>query len=48
LGEQDAGAQRVCFTLKIYTKFIEESDEIRFKKIKKMGFTLGTLDDKSL
>ena len=27
----------VSITLKIYTKFIEENDEIRFKKIEKMG-----------
>jgi hypothetical protein len=48
LGEQNAGAQRFCLTLKIYTFLFEESDEIRFKKIEKMGTLMGTLGDKSL
>jgi len=42
------GHKDVSITLKIYTKFIEENDEIRFKKIEKMGTLMGTLDDKSL
>lgn len=42
------GHKDVSITLKIYTKFIEESDEIRFKKIEKMGTLMGTLGDKSL
>jgi len=42
------GHKDVSITLRIYTKFIEESDEIRFKKIEKMGTLMGTLDDVSL
>jgi len=42
------GHKDVSITLKIYTKFIEENDEIRLKKIEKMGFSLGTLEDESL
>ena len=42
------GHKDVSITLKIYTKFIEENDEIRFKKIEKMGTLMGTLDDESL
>ena len=42
------GHKDVSITLKIYTKFIEENDEIRFKKIEKMGTLMGTLNDESL
>ena len=42
------GHKDVSITLKIYTKFIEESDEIRFKKIEKMGTLMGTLEDENL
>jgi len=31
------GHEDVSITLRIYTKFIEEDDEIRLKKIEKMG-----------
>ncbi len=36
------GHKDVSNTLKVYTKFIEEDDEIRFKKIEKMGTIMGT------
>lgn len=36
------GHKDVSITLKVYTKFIEEDDEKRFKKIEKMGTFLGT------
>nr|WP_281175049.1 tyrosine-type recombinase/integrase [Sulfurovum lithotrophicum] len=42
------GHKDVSITLKIYTKFIEEDDEIRFKKIEKMGTILGTVDRQHL
>ncbi len=42
------GNEDVSITLQIYTKFIEEDDEIRLKKIEKMGTVLGTLEDESL
>ena len=42
------GHKDVSITLKIYTFLLEESDEIRFKKIEKMGTLMGTLGDKSL
>jgi integrase len=42
------GHKDVSITLKIYTKFIEEDDEIRFKKIEKMGTIMGTFQKKSL
>ena len=42
------GHKDVSITLKIYTKFIEEDDEKRFKKIEKMGTLIGTLDDENL
>jgi len=42
------GHKDVSITLKIYTKFIEENDEIRLKKIEKMGTLMGTLEDESL
>jgi len=35
------GHKDVSITLKVYTKFIEEDDEKRFKKIEKMGTILG-------
>ena len=47
-GVSTLGHKDVSITLKIYTKFIEESDEIRFKKIEKMGTLMGTLTDESL
>ena len=37
------GHKDVSITLKVYTKFIEEDDEKRFKKIEKMGTILGTV-----
>ena len=39
------GHKDVSITLQIYTKFIQESDDIRLKKIKKIGTLLGTLDE---
>jgi integrase len=42
------GHKDVSITLKIYTKFIEENDEVRLKKIEKMGTVMGTLDNASL
>ena len=42
------GHKDVSITLKIYTKFIEENDEVRLKKIEKMGTVMGTLDNESL
>jgi len=50
------GHEDVSITLQIYTKFIEEDDEIRLKKIEKNGHsfliesasTRGTLEDESL
>jgi len=42
------GHKDVSITLKIYTKFIQEDDDIRFKKIEKMGTILGTIEDKSV
>ena len=42
------GHKDVSITLKIYTKFIEENDEVRLKKIEKMGTVTGTLDNASL
>jgi integrase len=42
------GHKNVSITLKIYTKFIEENDEVRLKKIEKMGTVMGTLDNESL
>ena len=32
----------VSITLKVYTKFIQENEEIRFKKIEDMGTKMGT------
>ena len=37
------GHEDVSITLQIHTKFIEEDDEIRLKKIGKMGTLLDTL-----
>ena len=42
------GHKDVSITLRIYTKFIEENDEVRLKKIEKMGTVMGTLDNASL
>jgi len=42
------GHKDVSITLKIYTKFIEENDEVRLEKIEKMGTVVGTLDNASL
>ena len=39
------GHKDVSITLKVYTKFIEEDDEKRFKKIEKMGTILGTVSN---
>jgi len=39
------GHKDVSITLKIYTKFIQEDDDMRFKKIEKMGTILGTIED---
>ncbi len=39
------GHKDVSITLKIYTKFIQEDDDMRFKKIEKMGTILGTMED---
>jgi len=36
------GHKDVTVTLKIYTKYIQENDDIRFKKIEQMGTLLGT------
>jgi integrase len=36
------GHKDVSITLKVYTKFIEENEEIRFKKIEDMGTKMGT------
>lgn len=38
------GHKDVSITLKIYTKFIQEDDQIRFKKIDKIGTIVGTLE----
>lgn len=38
------GHKDVSITLKIYTKFIQEDDDMRFKKIEKMGTILGTIE----
>ena len=38
------GHKDVSITLKIYTKFIREDDDMRFKKIEKMGTILGTIE----
>lgn len=37
------GHQDVSITLKTYTKYIVENDDIRFKKIEQMGTILGTV-----
>ena len=37
------GHKDVSITLKIYMKFIQEDDDMRFKKIEKMGTLLGTI-----
>ncbi len=42
------GHKNVSITLEIYTKFIEENDEVRLEKIEKMGTVVGTLDNESL
>jgi len=42
------GHKDESITLKVYTKFIEEDDKKRFKKIEKMGTLMGTLDNESL
>jgi len=42
------GHKDVSITLKIYTKFIQEDDDMRFKKIEKMGTILGTIEDLSV
>ena len=42
------GHKDVSITLQIYTKFIQESDDIRLKKIKKIGTLLGTLDENNI
>jgi integrase len=42
------GHKDVSITLKIYTKFIQEDDEMRFKKIEKMGTILGTIEEFSV
>lgn len=42
------GHKDVSITLKIYTKFIQEDDDMRFKKIEKMGTILGTIKDDSV
>ncbi len=39
------GHKDVSITLKVYTKYIKESEEIRFKKIAKMGTILGTISN---
>ncbi|RLA83335.1 MAG: site-specific integrase [Epsilonproteobacteria bacterium] len=36
------GHKDVSITLKVYTKFIQENEEIRFKKIEEMGTKMGT------
>lgn len=38
------GHKDVSITLKIYTKFVQEDDQIRFKKIDKIGTIVGTLE----
>ncbi len=42
------GHKDVSITLKIYTKFIQEDDDMRFKKIEKMGTILGTIGGRSV
>ena len=42
------GHKDVSITLKIYTKFIQEDDDMRFKKIEKMGTILGTIENNSV
>ncbi|QOP45554.1 tyrosine-type recombinase/integrase [Sulfurimonas paralvinellae] len=42
------GHKDVSITLKIYTKFIQEDDDMRFKKIEKMGTILGTIEEVSV
>ena len=37
------GHKDVSIALKVYTEFIEEDDEKRFKKIEKMGTIFGTV-----
>ncbi len=39
------GHKDVSITLKVYTKYIKESEEIRFQKIEKMGTILGTISN---
>ncbi len=39
------GHKDVSITLKIYTKFIQEDDDMRFKKIENMGTILSTIED---
>ena len=39
------GHKDVSITLKVYTKYIKENEEIRFKKIEKMGTILGTISN---
>ncbi len=36
------GHKDVSITLKVYTKFIQENEKIRFKKIEEMGTKMGT------
>ena len=38
------GHKDVAITLKKYTKFIQEDDQVRFKKIDKIGTIVGTLE----
>ena len=42
------GHKDVSITLKKYTKFIQEDDDMRFKKIEKMGTILGTMEEVSV
>jgi len=43
------GHKDVSITLKVYTKFIQEQEDTRFKKIEQMGTIMGTvLNSKNL
>lgn len=39
------GHKDVSITLKVYTKFIQEKEDTRFKKIEQMGTIMGTIED---